>query len=94
MLIAGGRQLTERFEMIEELKDTTILNKIGGRFKLSALIQKRMIEIMEGGRPLIEDTEGMTSMEIVVEEIRQGKIVLEEAAVQTPKKEKVKTDPF
>lgn len=80
--------------MIEELKDTTILNKIGGRFKLSALIQKRMIELMEGGRPLIEDTEGMTSMEIVVEEIRQGKIVLEEAAVQTPKKEKIKADPF
>ncbi|NLW85034.1 MAG: DNA-directed RNA polymerase subunit omega [Phycisphaerae bacterium] len=80
--------------MIEELKDTTILNKIGGRFKLSALIQKRMIELMEGGRPLIEDTEGMTSMEIVVEEIRQGKIVLEEAAAQTPKKEKIKADPF
>lgn len=80
--------------MIEELKDTTILNKIGGRFKLSALIQKRMIELMEGGRPLIEDTEGMTSMEIVVEEIRQDKIVLEEAAVQTPKKEKIKADPF
>ena len=45
--------------MIEELKDTTVLNKVGGRFKLSALIQKRMIELMEGGRPLIEDTEGM-----------------------------------
>ena len=80
--------------MIEELKDTTILNKVGGRFKLSALIQKRMIELMEGGRPLIEDTEGMTPMEIVVEEIRQGKIVLEDPAVQNTKKDKVKADPF
>lgn len=80
--------------MIEELKDTTILNKIGGRFKLSALIQKRMLELMEGGRPLIENTEGMSQMEIVVEEIRQGKIVLEDPAAQGVKKEKVKTDPF
>lgn len=80
--------------MIEELKDTTILNKIGGRFKLSALIQKRMIELMEGGRPLIEDTEGMTPMEIVVEEIRQGKIAMEDPAVHSSKKDKVKADPF
>ncbi|MHC4882217.1 MAG: DNA-directed RNA polymerase subunit omega [Planctomycetota bacterium] len=63
--------------MIEELKNTDIVNKVGGRFKLSALIQKRMVEIMEGGRPLIEDTEGMTPMEIVVQEIKQDKIVLD-----------------
>jgi DNA-directed RNA polymerase subunit omega len=63
--------------MIEELKDATILNKVGGRFKLTALIQKRMLELMEGGRPLIENTEGKTMMEIVVEEIRQDKIALD-----------------
>jgi DNA-directed RNA polymerase subunit omega len=63
--------------MIEELKNTDIVNKVGGRFKLSALIQKRMVEIMEGGRPLIEDTEGLTPMEIVVQEIKQDKIVLD-----------------
>jgi len=63
--------------MIEELKNTDIVNKVGGRFKLSALIQKRMVEIMEGGRPLIENTEGMTPMEIVVQEIKQDKIVLD-----------------
>ena len=63
--------------MIEELKNTEIVNKVGGRFKLSALIQKRMIELMEGGRPLIEDTEGMTPIEIVVQEIKQDKIILD-----------------
>lgn len=63
--------------MIKELKNTEIVNKVGGRFKLSALIQKRMIELMEGGRPLIEDTEGMTPMEIVVQEIKQDKIILD-----------------
>ena len=63
--------------MIEELKNTDIVNKVGGRFKLSALIQKRMLELMEGGRPLIEDIEGMTQMEIVVQEIKQDKITLD-----------------
>ena len=33
-------------------------------------------------------------MEIVVEEIRQGKIALEMPAAQGTKKEKVKADPF
>ncbi|OQY05475.1 MAG: hypothetical protein B6I25_05575 [Planctomycetales bacterium 4572_13] len=63
--------------MIEELKNMDLMNKVGGRFKLSALIQKRMLELMEGGRPLIEDTEGMTQMEIVVQEIKQDKITLD-----------------
>lgn len=71
--------------MIEELKDNAILNKVGGRFKLSALIQKRMVELVEGGRPLIEDTEGMTPMEIVVQEIKQGKIVLDEVGDEKKK---------
>ena len=64
-------------KMIEELKNADIVNKVGGKFKLSALIQKRMLEIMRGSRPLIEDTEGMTTMEIVVEEIRQDKIAID-----------------
>ncbi|MEN6307171.1 MAG: DNA-directed RNA polymerase subunit omega [Anaerohalosphaeraceae bacterium] len=63
--------------MIEALKDGVVLSKVGGRFKLSALIQKRMLEMMEGSRPLIDNVEGKTAVEIVVEEIRQGKIVLD-----------------
>ena len=72
--------------MIEELKNTDIVNKVGGRFKLSALIQKRMIELMEGGRPLIENTEGLTPMEIVVQEIKEDKIVLDVAGNETKPK--------
>jgi len=63
--------------MIEDLKSTDIINKVGGRFKLSSLIQKRMLEIMQGARPLIEDTEGKTAMEIVVQEILQDKIAVD-----------------
>ncbi len=75
--------------MIEELKSTDIINKVGGRFKLSALIQKRMLEVMQGARPLIEDTEGRTTMEIVIEEIMQDKIAIDsgtgEDQVKKPK---------
>lgn len=62
--------------MIEDLKSTDIVNKVGGRFKLSSLVQKRMLEIMQGARPLIEDTKGKTTMEIVVQEIIQDKITI------------------
>ena len=60
--------------MIDELKNRTIFEKLGGAFKVSALVQKRMVELLEGSRPLIEKAEGMTMMEIVVEEIMQDKI--------------------
>jgi DNA-directed RNA polymerase subunit omega len=67
--------------MIEEFKNTEIVDKIGGKFKLSALIQKRMVELMHGARPLIENIEGKTMMEIVVAEIMEDKIAIDD----TPK---------
>ena len=66
--------------MIEELKSDEIIKKIGGKYKLTALIQRRLSELMEGSRPLIEDAEGMTQMEIVIEEIMQDKITIEGSA--------------
>ena len=66
--------------MIEELKSTEIVNKVGGRFKLTALIQKRLGELMEGSRPLIENAEGKTPMEIVIQEILQDKITIDTGA--------------
>lgn len=60
--------------MIEELKSEKIVNKVGGRFKLTALVQKRLSELLQGARPLIEDAEGKTLLEIVVQEILQDKI--------------------
>jgi DNA-directed RNA polymerase subunit omega len=69
--------------MIEDLKDTEIVNRIGGKFKLTSLIQKRMVELMEGARPLIEDTEGKTMMEIVVEEIKYEKIAVDTDVIKT-----------
>ncbi len=69
--------------MIEELKSRDIINKVGGRFKLSSLVQKRMLELMQGSRPLIEDTEGKTPMEIVIDEIKQDKIGIDDGPAET-----------
>ena len=63
--------------MIEELKDTELIKKVGGKYKLTALIQKRLLELMQGSRPLIENTEGKTRLEIVIQEILQDKITAE-----------------
>jgi len=63
--------------MIEELKSTELINKVGGRFKLTALIQKRLDELVQGARPLIEDAVGKTLMEIVIKEIMEDKITVD-----------------
>jgi len=63
--------------MIDELKNTELINKVGGKFKLTALIQKRLSELLQGSRPLIEDSRGKTPMEIVVQEILQDKISID-----------------
>ncbi|MDP6311593.1 MAG: DNA-directed RNA polymerase subunit omega [Phycisphaerales bacterium] len=60
--------------MIEALRSDEIVNKVGGRFKLCALIQRRLKEItIDSARPLVE-REGRTDLEIVIEEILQDKI--------------------
>jgi len=64
--------------MIDELKSEEIVNKVGGRFKLTALVQKRLGELLQGARPLIEDAEGKTMLEIVVQEILQDKITIDD----------------
>ena len=64
--------------MLDELKEEGIVNKVGGRFKLSTLIQKRMVALNTGARPLV-DVKGGDKMSIVVQEILQDKIFLDNA---------------
>lgn len=59
--------------MIEALKGEDIVNKAGGRFKLCALIQRRLVELMDGSRPLVE-RRGRSDLELVIAEISEGKI--------------------
>jgi DNA-directed RNA polymerase subunit omega len=62
--------------MIEALKSDAIVAKVGGRFKLCSLIQRRLVQLMEGSRPLVE-RQGRSDLELVIEEILQDKITLE-----------------
>ncbi len=62
--------------MLDELKEERIVNKVGGRFKLSTLIQKRMVALNTGARPLV-DVRGADKMAIVIQEILQDKIFLD-----------------
>jgi len=62
--------------MLDELKEDAIVNKVGGRFKLSALIQKRMKALQTGARPLV-NVPGNDRLKIVIQEILQDKIYLD-----------------
>ena len=60
--------------MIEALRSDEIVHKCGGRFKLTALIQHRLRELMiDGARPLL-DRNGRTDLEVVIAEIMEDKI--------------------
>lgn len=63
--------------MIEALKSEEIVKKVGGKFRLTALIQMRLAELVQGARPMVERTKGMTDMEVVVEEILQDMISID-----------------
>lgn len=62
--------------MIEAFRNDDMINKVGGRFKLCALIQRRWLQLMQGARPMVE-TKGLTDLEVVVKEILEGKIEME-----------------
>jgi DNA-directed RNA polymerase subunit omega len=72
--------------MIDALNSDEIVNKFGGRFKLTALIQRRLGELIDGARPLIE-RDGRSDLEVVIEEIMQNKISIdwEASGLEEPK---------
>lgn len=62
--------------MIEALRSDELMDKCGGKFKLTALIQRRWLQLLQGARPMVE-SKGMTEIEVVIREILDGKIVFE-----------------
>jgi DNA-directed RNA polymerase subunit omega len=62
--------------MLDELQEAAIVKKVGGRFKLSTLIQKRLVQLNQGSRPLI-DMDTSDRMKVVLQEIMQDKIYLD-----------------
>lgn len=78
--------------MLEELMNDHIIQKVGGRFKLSTLMQKRLAALIHGARPLVDlsflglssgpspDSTRLSTeqmMKIVIQEILQDKIYLD-----------------
>ena len=74
--------------MIEALKGEEIVQRAGGRFKLTALIQHRLREIMDGSRPLVE-RRGRGGGGGGIQEIQEGKITLQ---MDAPTKKSVSKD--
>lgn len=62
--------------MLKILKNDDLVKKIGGKFRLTALIQRRLRELVDGARPLVE-SKGKSFIEIALEEIAQDKIAID-----------------
>jgi len=54
-----------------------LVEKTGGKLQLTALMQKRLVELKRGARPLVE-IDSVDLQDIVVQEILQDKVVLAE----------------
>lgn len=84
--------------MIEALKSDEVVNRVGGRFKLAVIVQKRLVDVTFGA-PLLVDRGGKTLMEAVIQEVLEGKVTLElperkraAAPKAAPKEEEEKED--
>jgi len=62
--------------VIEALKSDEVVNKVGGRFKLASIVQKRLVDVTFGA-PLLMERGNKTLMEAVVQEVLEGKLTLE-----------------
>lgn len=54
-----------------------LVEKTGGKLQLTALMQKRLVELKRGARPLVE-IDSVDLQDIVVQEILQDKVILAE----------------
>ena len=62
--------------MLDDFREDDIVRNVGGRFKLSTLVQKRMVALNRGAQALV-DLPTRDLMEIVVAEVKENKIYLD-----------------
>ena len=67
--------------MINALKSDELIKKVGGPFRLTALVQRRLKELIEGARPLVS-TEGKNLIQVAVEEIAENKIAIDYESIK------------
>jgi DNA-directed RNA polymerase subunit omega len=63
-------KMEEKIRIIDELE-----TKVGGRFQLTALLQKRIRELVAGA-PRLVDIRSANPIDVAIEEIRAGKVQL------------------
>jgi len=80
--------------MIRKQEIDALSKRMGGRFKMTVLIQKRIQELVRGANPLIAlDKERKQSIiDIAVEEVVQGKVYFEPTDEDEESKTKKKKD--
>jgi DNA-directed RNA polymerase subunit omega len=61
--------------MAKTYSNEDALDKVGGRFKLTSLLEKRYRELLFGARPLVERT-SRDPMDLLLGEVIEGKIEL------------------
>jgi DNA-directed RNA polymerase subunit omega len=66
---------------VKQYEIEKLIDKVGGSFKLTILIQRRLLELKKGAPPLVESTSS-NLMDIIYEEILTDKIWLEEPEEQ------------
>ena len=66
--------------MLDIDTEEELVQMVGGKFRLTSLIQKRIVELNRGAAPLVEfeDNDEPTLKQIVIKEILEGKIELAE----------------
>ena len=57
-------------------KTEELIKKVGGRYMLVALLQKRVRELKKGARALVKTEKGMSLKEIALKEIWEDKVSL------------------
>lgn len=76
--------------MIEALKDDKIIEKVGGRFKLTTLLQKRWAELLQGMRLGVKRGGEMTDLEAIVQEVVDEKLAIDYENSDIPRPEELK----
>ena len=62
--------MEEKIRILDELEA-----RVGGRFQLTALLQKRIRELVAGA-PRLVDVRSENPIDIAIEEVRAGKVTL------------------
>jgi len=67
-----------------------LIERFGGQFRLTTIIQKRIKELVKGARPLVEVPKGRRDwMDIVLQELNEGRIEPSDDVPEPPAGEQI-----